>query len=67
LGLAVAVVSLIVDQNTGDETGPPYHDPLINQIAFFVFFGTCVLLVAAAAVVVGLSVRRYFRRDGKPL
>jgi hypothetical protein len=30
----VAAVDLVVDRTTGDETGPPYDDPLINQIAF---------------------------------
>jgi hypothetical protein len=66
LGLAIAAVSLVVDQNTGDETGPPYHDPLINQISFFVFFGTCLLLVATTAVVIGLSIRRHFKGDATP-
>ena len=42
---AVAVVSLIIDQNTGDTTGPPYHDSLLNQAAFFVFFGAMILFL----------------------
>lgn len=41
----VAVVSLIIDQNTGDTTGPPYNDSLLNQAAFFIFFGAMILFL----------------------
>ena len=41
----VAVISLVIDQNTGDTTGPPYNDSLLNQAAFFVFFGTTILFL----------------------
>ena len=41
----IAVISLIIDQNTGDRTGPPYHDSLLNQAAFFVFFGAAILFL----------------------
>jgi uncharacterized membrane protein YwaF len=45
----LAVVSLIVDQNTGDTT-PPYHDSLLNHVAFFAFFGFAAVFVVVAAV-----------------
>jgi hypothetical protein len=50
----VAVVSLVIDQNTGDTTGPPYHDSLLNQSAFFVFFAATILFL-------GLSVFAFAR------
>jgi hypothetical protein len=49
---ALAIVSFIVDQNTGDTTGPPYHDSLLNHIAFFVFFGSAVAFVLLATFTV---------------
>jgi len=42
---AIALVSFVVDQNTGDTTGPPYHDSLLNQAAFFVFAGTTIIFL----------------------
>ena len=47
----LAVVSLIVDQNTGDTTGPPYHDSVLNHVAFFTFFATALVFVILVAVV----------------
>ena len=41
----VAVVGLIIDQSTGDTTGPPYNDSLLNQAAFLVFFGAMILFL----------------------
>ncbi|MDP9225838.1 MAG: hypothetical protein M3P18_18760 [Actinomycetota bacterium] len=41
----LAVISLIVDQTTGDTTGPPYHDSLLNQAAFFVFFAAVIVFL----------------------
>lgn len=41
----VAVISLIIDQNTGDTTGPPYNDSLLNKASFFVFFGAMILFL----------------------
>ena len=46
----VAVVALLCDRATGDETGPPYHDPLINQIAFGLFIGATLVFVALCVV-----------------
>ena len=48
--LLVAVVAFAVDRTTGDETGPPYNDPLINKIAFVVFMGAALLFVALCAI-----------------
>ena len=56
--LIAALISLVVDQTTGDTTGPPYHDPLINQVAFFVFIATIPTLVVLAAVALVGFVRR---------
>ena len=47
----VAAVALAVDRTTGDETGPPYDDPLINQIAFVVFIGATLIFVALCVIV----------------
>jgi len=47
----VAAVALAVDRTTGDETGPPYDDPLINQIAFVVFIGATLVFVALCVIV----------------
>lgn len=46
----VAVSSFIVDQNTGDTTGPPYDDSLLNQAAFFVFFGAAFLMLGRCLI-----------------
>ena len=59
LVLVVAVVAFAVDQTTGDETGPPYDDPLINKIAFLVFIGATLLFVALCGIAL---VRRISRR-----
>ena len=55
----VAVVSLVVDLNTGDTTGPPYHDSLFNHFAFFIFWGSTVVLFALCVFAV---LRWVFRR-----
>ena len=57
--LLVALVSFVVDRTTGDQTGPPYHDPLINQVAFFVFLATIPILI----VLVGVALVRFVRRS----
>jgi len=57
--LLVALVSFVVDQTTGDKTGPAYHDPLINQVAFFIFWATIPILI----VLVGVALVRFFRRS----
>lgn len=41
--LLIAVAAFAVDRTTGDETGPPYDDPLLNKIAFVVFIGATLL------------------------
>lgn len=41
----VAVVSLVLDLNTGDTTGPPYDDPLLNVVFFYTFWVSTVILV----------------------
>ena len=58
--LSVAVVAFAVDRTTGDETGPPYDDPLINKIAFGVFIGATLFFVALCGIAV---VRRISRRS----
>lgn len=55
--LLVALVSFAVDQTTGDRTGPPYNDSLLNHIAFFIFLATIVVLIALVLVAVARSVR----------
>jgi hypothetical protein len=50
----VAVVSLVVDQNTGDTTGPPYNDSLLNVVSFCTFLVSVVTFVGLC--VVGLVV-----------
>ena len=56
--ILVAVAALIVDQTTGAKTGPPYHDPLVNQIAFFVLFATVPVIAVLAFVMLVRFVRR---------
>jgi NhaP-type Na+/H+ or K+/H+ antiporter len=59
----VAVVSLIVDQNTGDTSGPPYHDSLLNHAAFFAFFGSAAAVgILAVIALIGWVYRRLRRR-----
>ena len=41
----VAVVSLVVDLNTGDTTGPPYDDSLLNKFAFYTFWISLITFV----------------------
>ena len=64
LAFVLGAVALAVDQTTGDETGPPYDDPLINDLAFFVFIGAIVVFVALCviAVVRQIGVRVQLRR-----
>lgn len=57
LVLLVALVSFAVDQTTGDTTGPPYNDSLLNHIAFFIFLATIVVLFALVLVAVVRLVR----------
>jgi hypothetical protein len=58
LSIAVAVASLVIDQNTGDTTGPPYHDPVYNTAAFLIFW----ISATAFVVLSGLAVWRWARR-----
>ena len=58
---ALAIVSFVVDQNTGDTTGPPYHDSVLNHIAFFAFFTSAVALVALVAFVLARFVYKRLR------
>ncbi len=50
----VAVISLVVDQNTGDTTGPPYDDSLLNVVFFYTFLVSMVAFVGLC--IVGLVV-----------
>jgi hypothetical protein len=60
----LGTVALAVDRTTGDETGPPYDDPLINELAFYVFIGATLVLVSlcVVAVVRKIRVRLLLRR-----
>ena len=58
LVLLLAVVAFAVDRTTGDETGPPYDDPLINWIAFAVFIGATLLFVTLC----GMALVRWISR-----
>ena len=61
---AVAVVSRIVDVNTGDTSPPPgappsaYHDSPFNTFAFLVFLATTVTFVALCVFAVSRWVSR---------
>ena len=46
----VAVVSLVVDLNTGDTTGPPYDDSLLNVVSFYTFLVSTVIFVGLCIV-----------------
>jgi len=50
----VAAVSLVVDRNTGDTTGPPYDDSLLNVVFFYTFLASVVIFVGLC--IVGLIV-----------
>ena len=50
----VGVVSLVVDRNTGDTTGPPYDDSLLNVVSFYTFLASLVIFVGLC--IVGLVV-----------
>jgi ABC-type branched-subunit amino acid transport system permease subunit len=58
LCVVVAVVSFVVDQNTGDTTGPPYDDPYYNDAAFFAFWVSAL----AFGVLSALALWRWGRR-----
>jgi len=58
---ALAVVSFVVDQNTGDTSGPPYHDSVLNHVAFFAFFATAVAVVVLVAFVLARFVYKRLR------
>jgi uncharacterized membrane protein len=55
--IVVAVVSFIIDQNTGDTTGPPFHDSFLNQGAFIIFFLSLPVLLVLVAIAVVQSIR----------
>ena len=46
----VGVVSLVVDRNTGDATGPPYDDSLLNVVSFYTFLVSLVTFVGLCTV-----------------
>jgi hypothetical protein len=62
--LLVAVVSLVVDQNTGDTTGPPYDDSLLNVASFCTFLVSMVIFVGLC--IVGLVVWLRHRLGPRP-
>ena len=49
----VAVVSRVVDLNTGDTTGPPYDDSLLNKVFFYTFLVSTIIFVGLC--IVGLA------------
>ena len=57
LAFLLGAVALAVDRTTGDETGPPYDDPLINKLAFYVFIGATLVLVALCVIAVVRQIR----------
>ena len=57
LAVVLGAVALAVDRTTGDETGPPYDDPLINKLAFYVFIGTTLVLVVLCVIAVVRQIR----------
>jgi hypothetical protein len=62
--IAVSIVSFIVDRTTGAKTGPPYNDPLVNRIAFFIFLTTIPLFLVLGLV----AIVRWIRgRHGTPV
>ncbi len=60
----VAVVSLVVDLNTGDPTGPPYDDSLLNVVSFYTFLASTVIF--GGLCVVGLVVWFRYRFGPRP-
>lgn len=64
LAFVLAGVALVVDQTTGDDTGPPYHDPFINKLAFFVFMTAMLALITlcVAAAVAAIRASAQLRR-----
>ena len=60
----IAVVSLVVDQNTGDTTGPPYDDSLLNVVSFYTFLVSMVIFVGLC--IVGLVVWRRHHFGPRP-
>ena len=57
LAFVLGVVALAVDRTTGDETGPPYDDPLINELAFYVFIGATLVLIALCIIAIVRQIR----------
>jgi hypothetical protein len=57
VAFVLAAVALAVDRTTGDETGPPYDDPLINKLAFYVFIGATLVLVVLCVIAVVRQIR----------
>ena len=66
VSLVIAIVSRVIDVNTGDTTGPPYHDSLFNQCAFFVFLGTTLILFALCALALARWIRYRLRNQRGP-
>ncbi len=56
----VGVVSLVVDRNTGDTTGPPYDDSLLNVISFYTFLASLVIFVGLCIVGAVVWLRHVF-------
>ncbi len=53
----LGAVAFAVDRTTGDESGPPYDDPLINKLAFYLFIGATLVLVALCFIAVVRQIR----------
>ena len=56
----VAVVSLVVNQNTGDTTGPPYDDSALNVASFYTFLVSLVIFVGLCGVGLVVWLRHRF-------
>ena len=65
LALLVAVASFVIDQNTGDTTGPPYDDPAYNFAAFLIFNVSAVAFLLLSVYALGRWVRRRSGRSAR--
>jgi hypothetical protein len=66
VSLVIAIVSRVIDVNTGDTTGPPYYDSLFNIGAFFVFLGTTLIFLALCALALSRLIRHSLRKRHTP-
>jgi len=60
----LGAAAFAVDRTTGDETGQPYDEPLINKLAFYLFPGRrwCSSPLCFIAVVRQIRVKLQLRR-----